>query len=71
MIKTNFRIAKGDKRYVRLDRISYCYRWCEVLDTRRSYDCAYGICDAEDLSDSVRIAADNAAGTYPSYVEWP
>lgn len=60
-------------RYVRAPLVGGGrYAWCEVGDDRR-YDLRQGRCDAFDLPDDVRQAADvqRASGVWPYYVEWP
>lgn len=59
----------GD-RFVRAVVPGKNYAWCvrDALDHR--YDVQQGTCDAEDLPDDVRKAADKRYGFSPSYVEW-
>jgi hypothetical protein len=47
------------------------YAWCvrDALDKR--YDVQQGTCDADDLPEDVRKAADAQRMYIPSYVEWP
>lgn len=70
--------AKGDKiegdRFVRAvftnDPAFKYYAWCiRGLDLR--YDAQQGTCDAHDLPQDVREAADRRLGHAFSYVEWP
>lgn len=46
------------------------YAWC-LRGVDRRYDIAQGTCDASDMPDDVRAAADRRRGHAFSYVEWP
>ena len=73
MITTKYtaRAPRPGKRYVRTISPGKEYAWCvrDRVDPR--YDCQQGFCDAADLTDAVRRAADARYGFSPSYVEWP
>jgi len=72
----NYRNQVEGTRFVRASsgfgRLPGCYySWCirDALDLR--YDVQQGRCDAEDLPDAVREAAEALAGQAFGYVEWP
>jgi hypothetical protein len=47
------------------------YAWCVRDALNHRYDVQQGTCDAEDLPEDVRKAADARRMYTPSYVEWP
>lgn len=49
--------------------VSYAWLIRDALDLR--YDIQQGRCDAEDLPDAVREAAEALAGQAFDYVDWP
>jgi len=57
-------------RYVGKWTVDGPFRFCEVGDDRR-YDIRQGTVDADDLPESVRLAAEARAGYIPCYVDWP
>jgi hypothetical protein len=73
MIKKTY-TARGDKidgmRFVRACHPTG-YVWCIQSNSAKRYDLQQGTCDAEDLPDDVRAAADSLLGRAFSYVEWP
>ncbi len=58
------------KRYVRKDVTGAGYSWCEKQRESR-WDYAQGTCEASDLSEEIRAAADAQRGQYFGYVDWP
>jgi hypothetical protein len=58
------------KRYVRTIQPAATYAWCVQCADDHRYDTMQGTCDAEDLPEAVRKAADARNGHFPSYVEW-
>ena len=72
--------ARGDKikgegtRFVRAcfpANSQDCYAWCIRSDSNKRYDLQQGTCDAVDIPDDVRAAADKLIGHAFGYVEWP
>jgi hypothetical protein len=73
--------ARGDKikgegtRFVRAaftnDPASACYAWCIRSNSNKRHDLQQGTCDAHDLPDDIRAAADRLSGHAFGYVEWP
>jgi hypothetical protein len=61
--------VEGD-RFVRADRFAG-YVWCVRDKFHTNYDLLQGTCDAEDLPEDVRLAADVLLGRAFGYVEWP
>lgn len=59
------------QRYVRRDPIGDGYTWCEQWAKNKAYDLRQGTCDASDLPDDVRAAADAQRKQYFGSVEWP
>ena len=67
-ISSTYRPGLVEKRYVRFD-LSGRYLWVEA-DADGS-DMRHGWCDADDLPPAIRRLADERAGFFPSYVDWP
>ena len=59
----------GD-RFVRTVKPGVEYAWCvrDAVDHR--YDVQQGFCEASDVPENIRKAADARYGSTPSYVEW-
>jgi hypothetical protein len=72
MIKTTYTSPRSGNtsRYVAKDAVGAGYHWCEQCDKTR-FDLAQGTCDADDLPDDVKQAADELKNTWPNYVVWP
>lgn len=75
MIITAYRSPVGGTdrgaRMVRRNAIGSGYRWCEQSSVNPRYDVAQGTCEASDLPDDVRAAADALQGQFFGYVRWP
>jgi hypothetical protein len=72
MIITHYHIEyKYGKRFVRKSLVHKDkYAWCIQRADLPAYDCARGICDAEDLPDDIRAKCDAYKGSFYA-CEWP